>query len=590
MSDTLVGTRFAFQSLVNLHTGGVVAIEMLARPPHGDIRSLLWSAARAGRLSKLDIAWAVAAAHHSSAHETLLPLHLNLLADTVVGDGDPLAALDRALERTGRRTSETVLDVNPSYAAVEPGVLLAALRRLRRRGYRLSLDGVGVGGYPLTLIADAAPDLIKMDREVVAGLPGESGCLAVLEALARLAPRVGAQLVAEGVERAEQVATLRRYGVGIAQGNLLAPPNRRPLTYLPESTIAQFSAQPSALLPRSSPGARITDFVHPALTLPVTATAEEVRTIFSERPAVTGVVLVDEDARPCYTLDRNRFLLAVSGAYGHALHARRDAARLGDPPRVLGSDSGAMAAMDLVRSSQAQRMYDDIVVVGRRGRCEGVVRIGDVVRGIAEMTAEHAAALHPLTRLPGGDVVAELIGRKVAEQQLFAVSWLDVDDFGAVNDSGGFTAGDDLIRELGQALTRAADLVRSAVLAHLGGDDFLVVCDVDDVLPFGSAVLEQRRIVKGRQVALSLASLVCPPGTVRGEHEVSRMLAQLRRRAKSTAGTSWVFGRPGSDAQVQVVRGPDEAVEALAAPAPRRGGCPPTGNRMPPEPARPRTG
>lgn len=63
MSDTRVDTRFAFQPVVNLHTGGVVALEMLARPPHGDVQTLLWSAARAGRLEKLDVALAVAAVH-----------------------------------------------------------------------------------------------------------------------------------------------------------------------------------------------------------------------------------------------------------------------------------------------------------------------------------------------------------------------------------------------------------------------------------------------------------------------------------------------------------------------------------------------
>ncbi len=568
MSDTPVGTRFAFQPLVNLHTGGVVAIEMLARPPHGDVQTLLWSAARAGRLEELDVALAVAAAHHSSAHETLLPLHLNLLADTVVAGGEPLAPLNRALERTGRRAGETVLDVNPSYAAVEPGLLLAALRRLRRRGYRISLDGVGAGGYPLTVIAEAGPDLIKMDREIVAGLPGESSAVAVLEALAHLAPRIGAQLVAEGVERAEQLATLRQYGVGIAQGDLFSPPSRRPLTYLPDSGIVQFRAPASPAPSRGIPGARITDFMHPALTLPVTATAEDVRTVLSDRPTVTGVVLLDDHDKPCYTLDRNRFLLAVSGAYGHALHARREAARLGDSPRVLGSGCSAMSALELVRSSEAQRMYDDIVVIGGGGRCAGVVRIGDVVRGVAEMNAEQAAALHPLTRLPGSDMVAELVDRKVAERHIFAVSWLDIDDFGAVNGSGGFTAGDDLIRELGRALTGAAKTVGSANVAHIGGDDFVVVCDLNDVMPFGSAVLDQPRMVEGREVALSLASLVCAPGTVAGHRDVSRMLAQLRRRAKSMPGISWVFGRPGSD-QVDVVRGSMEVIKPVQTPAPR---------------------
>ncbi len=528
-------------------------MEIFARPPHGDVRTLLCSAARAGRLEKLDVALAVAAAHHASAHETLLPLHLNLLGDTVAAAAETLAPLHRALDRIGRRTSETVLDVNPSYAALEPGLLLAGLSRLHHRGYRISLDGVGTGGYPLTMIAEAGPDLIKMDREIVAGLPGESNALAVLEALAHLAPRIGAQLVAEGVERPDQLATLRQYGVGIAQGNLLGPPSRRPLTHLPDSSITEFRAPVSPTPARGLPGSRITDFMHPALTLPVAATAEEVRNVLSDRPAVTGVVLLDEVGRPCYTLDRNRFLLAVSGTYGHALHARREAARLGDPPRVLGAGASALAALELVRSSDAHRMYDDIVVVGSGGRCAGVVRIGDVVRGVAEMNIEQAAALHPLTRLPGSDTVAELVDRRVADGDVFAVSWLNVDDFGAVNDSGGFTARDELIRELGRVLTEAAKTVSTAHVAHLGGDDFVVICDLDDVVPFGSAVLEGPWRSGGLDVTLSLASLICLPGTIAGHRDVSRTLAELRRRAKSMPGTSWVFGRLGSN-RVDVVR------------------------------------
>ncbi|MGQ0774491.1 MAG: EAL domain-containing protein [Pseudonocardiales bacterium] len=554
MFDAPGGTRFAFQPLVNLHTGAVVALEMLARPPQGDARALLWSAARAGRLEKLDVALAVAAVHHSSAYETLLPLHVNVLADTIIAGDDSLAPLHEALGRTGRRASETVLDINPPYAALEPERLLAGLKMLRRHGYLISLDGVGAGNYPLTVIAEARPDLIKMDREIIAGLPAANSAVAVLEALAHLAPRIGAALVAEGVELPAQVATLRQYGVGLAQGNLLAPPSRRPLTYLPDSGITEFRAPVSPAPTRGLPGSRITDFMQPALTLPVSATAEQVRDVLRDRQGVTGVVLVDDDDKPCYTLDRNRFLLAVSGTYGHALHARRDAARLGDSPRTLESDSSAVAALELMSTTETHRMYDDIVVVGSGGRCAGVVRIGEIARGVAEMNAEQAATLHPLTRLPGSDMLAELVDRKVAEGNIFAVSWLDVADFAAVNDSGGFTAGDDLIRKLGHALSEAAEMVPSATVAHIGGDDFVVVSDLDDVMPLGSRVLDASWIAEGRKVALSLASLVCAPGTVAGHRDISRMLATLRRRAKSMPGTSWVFGRSGSD-RVDVVRG-----------------------------------
>jgi len=321
-----VDTRFAFQPLVNLHTGGVVAMEMLARPAHCDVLSLLDSAARTGELAQLDVALAVAAAHWSSKQETLLPLHLNLTADTVAA-AQMLSPLHRVLHSAGRQPHHTVLEISPARTALQPELVLTGLRQLRDAGYRIALDGVGAGNCPLTMIAHAKPDMIKLDREVVAGLPHQSGCLAVLEALVGLADRIGGQLVAEGVERPEQLATLRQYGVGLAQGNLLGPPNRRPATYLPISGLAEFRATVTATPARALSGTRITDFMHPAVTLPLSATGEQVRTILRDRPTISGVVLLDADGKPRCTLDRNRFLLAVSGAYGYALYARREAAR-----------------------------------------------------------------------------------------------------------------------------------------------------------------------------------------------------------------------------------------------------------------------
>src|SRR5690606_38813584 len=66
----------------------------------------------------------------------------------------------------------------------------------------------------------------------------------------------------------------------------------------------------------------------PATTLPHDVTAEKVREVLADHPEVNGVVLVDSRNRPQWTIDRNRFLLAVTGPYGHALHAHRPASRL----------------------------------------------------------------------------------------------------------------------------------------------------------------------------------------------------------------------------------------------------------------------
>lgn len=62
----------------------------------------------------------MAAARYSSQHETLLPLHLNLMADTVAAAGQTLTPLHRALNGTGRLARHTVLEINPAHAALEP--------------------------------------------------------------------------------------------------------------------------------------------------------------------------------------------------------------------------------------------------------------------------------------------------------------------------------------------------------------------------------------------------------------------------------------------------------------------------------------
>ena len=189
--------------------------------------------------------------------------------------------------------------------------------------------------------------------------------------------------------------------------------------------------------------------------------------MLADHPEVNGVVLVDSRNRPQWTIDRNRFLLAVTGPYGHALHAHRPASRLADEPRVVTTATTAMEALSLITSSDQSRMYDDAVVVDETGRCLGAVRAGDLIRGMAELKVEEAAALNPLTRLPGSDAIARDVTRRISAGDVFAVSWLDVDKFKKVNDTAGFRRDDD--RSVGRSLDAAAASCRSATSAVTTG-------------------------------------------------------------------------------------------------------------------------
>src|SRR5437016_11794866 len=82
----LDGVRFAFQPLINVRTGAIVAVEALARPTGASLRDLFSAAARQRRLSELDVQLAVSAVTSASEHETLLPLHHNIFGGIVAHD------------------------------------------------------------------------------------------------------------------------------------------------------------------------------------------------------------------------------------------------------------------------------------------------------------------------------------------------------------------------------------------------------------------------------------------------------------------------------------------------------------------------
>lgn len=545
---------FALQPLYSLHTGGAVAVEAFARPAAGTARQLLGRARKDGKLVQTDVSLAAQAIDCEAEHQTLLPLHVNLLTVSAAAPAESLKPILDALSRAGRRAREVVVEIGPPYTYVEPVRLLEGIDRLRDIGFLVALDGLGVGDLPLGLLAAANFDLLKIDRSMVRMLPSSSKAVAVVEALLHVSSRTDSRLVATGIETDEQFTAARELGVRFVQGNLFASANGNlPMaTLLPAATKLPGPQEPSALSHFGVP--TVAEFIRPPATLPADVTCDEARVALAADDQPTAMVGLDPAGRPRWTIDRSRFLLAISGRYGHALHASKPAERFADAPHTIPANAGALELLELVADSDSGRMNDDIVVIDRAGVCLGIVRVAEVIRGVAEAKIEEAASLHPLSGLPSSDTIAKDVDRRIAADEPFVAAWLDIDQFKSVNDQVGFAAGDDLIRSLGRTLTELASSLPKMTVSHVGGDDFLIACDMDEIGVLAPALLDTPWTAEGVTVSVSLAGLVCGPGTVGSYREVSQQLPRLKQRAKSIRGSNWVLGRPGVD-RVDVLRG-----------------------------------
>lgn len=103
---------------------------------------------------------------------------------------------------------------------------------------------------------------------------------------------------------------------------------------------------------------------------------------------------------------------------------------------------------------------------------------------------------NPTSGLPGSRAIHDEIERRTALRAPFAMCYLDLDHFKAFADTFGFTIADQVIRELGAALRdlseEAAD---GSFVGHIGGDDFLVICEPQDAERIAYAAADRFRAI-----------------------------------------------------------------------------------------------
>lgn len=117
-----------------------------------------------------------------------------------------------------------VLELSEHDRVEDYGVLMSALAPLRDRGMRLAIDDVGAGFSSLRHIMLTSPQIIKLDRSMVAGVSSDQILLTLVQALVNFGHEAGATIVAEGVETRDDASALRAAGVDLAQGWYFARP------------------------------------------------------------------------------------------------------------------------------------------------------------------------------------------------------------------------------------------------------------------------------------------------------------------------------------------------------------------------------
>ena len=156
-------------------------------------------------------------------HVPLLPVSVNISVQQF--EHVKLASVVSVLaDELGIDASLLHFEITESAAMQNSQQHLGSLQALRNLGSRILIDDFGTGYSSLSYLKHLPIDTLKIDRAFVRDMAVDANDAAIVRAIVGVAKSLGLQLVAEGIETAEQLECLRKLDCECGQGFYFSPP------------------------------------------------------------------------------------------------------------------------------------------------------------------------------------------------------------------------------------------------------------------------------------------------------------------------------------------------------------------------------
>jgi diguanylate cyclase (GGDEF)-like protein len=224
--------ELTYQPIFSLESGQIVALETLVRWRHPErgvmpASAFIGIAEQSGLIGDID-RWVFARACETITElvtETYpsLDIHLNLLPSRL---GDPQTANDLgdALGISGIDPQRVVLEVSENAALAAIHKSRTTFNAFKALGIRIALDDFGTGYSSLTYLNRFPVDVIKIHRLFVSGITESLGEADLAKAIISLGTSLNISVIAQGIEREEQLSRLQQMECPFGQGTYLSEP------------------------------------------------------------------------------------------------------------------------------------------------------------------------------------------------------------------------------------------------------------------------------------------------------------------------------------------------------------------------------
>ncbi len=227
---TAQAIRIVMQPQFDVHSGHLIGAEALARMPHNELGEIgagqLFAAADRcdlrEELSHIIQEEAIRLASSWPAALNDLRLSVNLGAEELT-EGYTVRLLE-VLRKAGFPPERLTLELTEESLVRDIDVAAAQLEQLRAKQIRIAVDDFGTGYSSLSYLKDLPLDYLKIDKGMTPDISGTGKDRIVLRAIIAMGQALGLKIIAEGVERPEELEMLKAEGCDFFQGYLRSEP------------------------------------------------------------------------------------------------------------------------------------------------------------------------------------------------------------------------------------------------------------------------------------------------------------------------------------------------------------------------------
>jgi diguanylate cyclase (GGDEF)-like protein len=504
--DILNGEKLTphFQPIVSLTQKKIIGYEALIRGPSDSplhsAFNLFDTAARFNLSTRLEFICRELTIQRYASLGLREKLFINVSPSVLLQPDFENGITLKFLEKFGIDSRFIVIELTEHQPTEDYELMRNAVLHYRNMGFEIALDDLGAGYSGLRLWAELLPEYVKIDNHFVSEINEDIIKFNFVRSIQNIASSLHCNVIAEGIETAEEFKAIAKLGITHAQGYYFAKPAFIPAEKVDSALfVNDYEDEINDPFNVTKAVSHIAKLVTPVSSETLIS---EVMTRFQRNNELTILPLVDNHIA-VGIIFRDQFLFKLfASRYGLELYGNKPIKLFIDKmPLSIDQDISIQTVSKKLTSAMRN---DEAFIITHNGEYAGIGTVMDLLEEITHQQIESAKHANPLTLLPGSVPINKQINQLLAKEIPFCVAYFDLDNFKPYNDVYGYDAGDNIIKAVANLLIKFVSLEKGLV-GHIGGDDFIVIFTCDDWLQRCKVILKAfKEIVpshyKGRDV------------------------------------------------------------------------------------------